>query len=96
VAAVEDALGSPERARAWLEAEHRQGIRRTESVKLLIDLYARGGELERAVELAAESTDLLSEEDARAVLAAAIQGGASSEATRLTAAIDQAYAKQPG
>jgi Zn-dependent protease len=95
VAAVEDALGSPERARAWLEAEHRQGVKRIESIKLLIDLYARAGELERAVDLAAESVDVLSEEDARAVLQAGLGGGASMEATRLAAAIERAYAKVP-
>jgi len=93
VAAVEDALGSPERARAWLEAERRQGIRRTESVKLLIDLYARGGELERAVDLATESLDVLSEEDARAVLAAGVGAGASNETARLAAAIEGKFAK---
>ncbi|HMJ53419.1 MAG TPA: site-2 protease family protein [Polyangiaceae bacterium] len=93
VAAVEDALGAPERARAWLEAERRQGVQRAESIKLLIDLYARAGELERAVGLAADSVDVLSEEDARAVLAAAIGGGASGEASRLAAAIERAYAK---
>ena len=95
VAAVEDALGSPERARAWLEAEHRQGVKRIESIKLLIDLYARGGELERAVDLATDSLDVLSETDARAVLAAAVAGGASGEASRLAAAIERAYAKEP-
>jgi Zn-dependent protease len=95
VAAVEDALGSPERARAWLEAEHRQGVKRIESIKLLIDLYARGGELERAVDLATDSLDVLSEADARAVLAAAVAGGASGEASRLAAAIERAYAKEP-
>jgi Zn-dependent protease len=93
VAAVEDALGSPERARAWLEAERRQGIQRPESIKLLIDLYARGGELERAVELAADSVEVLSEEDARAVLAAGLQGGAATGTERLAAAIERAYAK---
>jgi len=94
VAAVEDALGAPERARAWLEAERRQGIKRPESIKLLIDLYARAGELERAVDLAADSVDVLAEEDARAVLAAAIREGVSSEATRLAAAIESAYTKE--
>jgi Zn-dependent protease len=96
VAAVEDALGSPERARAWLEAERRQGIKRVESVKLLIDLYARGGELERAVDLATDSVDVLSEPDARAVLAAALQGGAATQAARLAAAIEQAYSNGSG
>jgi Zn-dependent protease len=93
IAAVQDALGSPEVARAWLESEHQRGIRRTESVKLLIDLYARGGELARAVDLATESLDVLSEEDARAVLAAGIKGGASSESARLTAAIEGKFVK---
>jgi hypothetical protein len=93
VAAVEDALGSPERARAWLEAERRQGIQRPESIKLLIDLYARGGELDRAVELAADSVDVLSEEDARAVLAAGLQGAAATATARLAAAIERVYAK---
>jgi Zn-dependent protease len=96
VAAVEDALGAPERARAWLEAERRQGVQRTESVKLLIDLYARSGELERAVDLAADAIDVLSEEDARAVLAAGVAGGASSETARLTAAIEKTFAKKSG
>ena len=95
VAALEDALGSPDRARAWLEAERRQGVKRTESAKLLIDLYAKGGELERAVEVATESLDVLSEQDARAVLAAAVRGGASVEAARLTSAIERAYAQGP-
>jgi Zn-dependent protease len=96
VAAVEDALGSPERARVWLEAERRQGVKRVESIKLLIDLYARGGELDRAVELATDSVDVLSEQDARAVLAAALEGGASVGAARLASAIERAYAKSPG
>jgi Zn-dependent protease len=95
VAAVEDALGSPERARAWLEAERRQGVKRVESTKLLIDIYARSGELERAVDLAADSVDVLSETDARAVLAAGTAGGASLESARLAAAIERAYAKSP-
>jgi Zn-dependent protease len=96
IAAVEDALGAPERARAWLEVERRQGVRRTESTKLLIDLYARAGELERAAELAAESLDVLTEEDARAVLAAARHGKAEKEAARLATAIDQAYGSLSG
>jgi Zn-dependent protease len=96
VAAVEDALGAPDRARAWLEAERRQGIRRTESVKLLIDLYARGGELENAVDLATDSLDVLTEEDARAVLAAGVQGGASVQTARLAAAIERKYPKPSG
>jgi Zn-dependent protease len=91
IAAVEDALGAPERARAWLEVERRQGVRRTESTKLLIDLYARAGELERATELASESLDVLTEEDARAVLAAARGGKAEKEAASLANAIEQAY-----
>ncbi|HMI88432.1 MAG TPA: site-2 protease family protein [Polyangiaceae bacterium] len=93
VAAVEDALGAPDRARAWLEAERRQGVKRIESIKLLIDLYARGGELERAAQVATESVDVLSEQDARAVLAAAVAGGASAEAAGLAAAIERSYAK---
>ena len=96
MAAVEDALGSPERARAWLEAERRQGVKRIESIKLLIDLYARDGDLERAVQLAADSVDVLSEQDARAVLAAAVEGGASVEAARLASAIERAYAPSDG
>jgi Zn-dependent protease len=95
IAAVEDALGAPDRARAWLEAERRQGVKRAESIKLLIDLYARGGELERAVELAAESIEVLSEQDVRAVLAAAVQGGVQLQAARLAAAIERSYGKEP-
>jgi Zn-dependent protease len=94
VAAVEEALGSPERARAWLEAERRQGVKRALSIKLLIDLYARGGELERAVDLATDSLDVLSETDARMVLAAAVAGGATHEASRLAAAIERTYGKE--
>jgi Zn-dependent protease len=96
VAAVQDALGSPDHARALLEAERRQGVKRRESIKLLIDLYARGGELERAVELAADSIELLSEQDARAVLAAAVEGGAAAEAARLASAIDRIYKPSTG
>jgi Zn-dependent protease len=96
IAAVEDALGAPERARAWLEVERRQGVRRTESTKLLIDLYARAGELEKATELAADSLDVLTEEDARAVLAAARAGNAEKEAGRLANAIEQAYGSLSG
>jgi Zn-dependent protease len=95
IAAVEDALGAPERARAWLEVERRQGVRRTESTKLLIDLYARAGELEHATDLAAESLDVLSEEDARAVLDAARGAKAEKEAARLALAIDAAFGQKP-
>jgi hypothetical protein len=93
IAAVEDALGSSERARAWLEAERRQGVRRTDSAKLLIDLYARAGELERAVDVATDSIDVLSEEDARAVYAAGISGGAANEAARLHLAIERVFGR---
>jgi hypothetical protein len=89
VAAVEDALGSPERARAWLEAERRQGIKRPESIKLLIDLYAREGDLERAVDTATEALDVLSRADAEAVLAAAVAGGASGAASRLKTRLEE-------
>lgn len=95
IAAVEDALGAPDRARAWLEVERRQGVRRNESTKLLIDLYARAGELDRAIEVTAESLDVLTEEDARAVLAAARNGNAEKEAARLATAIEIAFGGKP-
>ena len=91
IAALEDALGAPERARMWLEAERRQSVPRIESVKLLIDLHARQGDLEKAVDVATESLDVLSREDAEAVHAAGVSGGAKSQSARLRSALDERY-----
>jgi Zn-dependent protease len=82
-AALEDALGAPERARAWLEAGRQKGWRRADTTKLLIDLYARDGQIDRAVDVAGEDLDLLGRDDARTVMAAAMGEGAYRAAARL-------------
>jgi hypothetical protein len=84
-AALEDALGEPERARAWLEAVRQQGWRRPDTIKLLIDLYVRAGQTARATEVAAEELETLGRDDARAVLGAAMGGNAFRAAARLAA-----------
>jgi len=85
IAAVEDAAGSPTRARRVLEEARAAGFEAPEASKLLIDLLARDGDLERAVELAIEDAALLSRDDARAVLDAAMAAGATRAAARLAA-----------
>lgn len=85
VAAVEDAAGDPERARAILEEARRQGYRTVESSKLLIDLHARDGRIESAVDVAVEDADLLGRDDVRAVFTAAVESGAHRSAARLAA-----------
>lgn len=85
VAAVEDAAGDPTRARQVLEEARRQGYRTVESSKLLIDLYAREGRMEGAVDVALEDADLLARDDVRAVYEAAIESGATRVAARLAA-----------
>jgi Zn-dependent protease len=91
LAALEDALGSPERARARLEAERLQGVKQAASIKLLIDLYARDGQLSRAVELATEELETLGRDDARAVLSAALAQGAYVAAAALAARLVEVY-----
>ena len=86
-AALEDALGEPERARAWLEAVRQQGWRRPDTIKLLIDLYARAGQIARATEVAGEELETLGRDDARSVLSAAMGENAYRAAARLAARI---------
>lgn len=85
VAAVEDAAGASSRAKEILEEARRQGYRTVESSKLLIDLCAREGRLEAAVDVAVEDADLLSRDDVRAVIDAALDAGATRSAARLAA-----------
>ncbi|MBI2388230.1 MAG: hypothetical protein HYV09_01325 [Deltaproteobacteria bacterium] len=85
MAAVEDAAGDAGRARAILEEARRQGFRTIEAGKLLIDLYARDGRLEAAVDVAQEDADLLSRDEVHAVFQAAMDGGATRAAARVAA-----------
>jgi Zn-dependent protease len=82
-AVLEDALGAPERARALLEAGRQQGWKRSDTTRLLIDLYARDGQMARATDVATEELDVLSRDEARAVLSAAMAQGAHRSAAGL-------------
>jgi hypothetical protein len=86
-AALEDALGEPERARAWLEAVRQQGWKRSDTTKLLIDLYVRDGQMARAADVAIEELEVLGQDDARAVVSAAMAERAYRAAARLAAHI---------
>jgi Zn-dependent protease len=85
IAAVEDAAGDATRARNLLEEARKQGFRTPESSKLLIDLSARDGRLERAVDLALEDAHILNPDDVRAVQKAALEHGAPRGAAKLAA-----------
>jgi hypothetical protein len=89
LAAVEDALGNSERAAQLLERGRKAGTKTSESVKLLIDLHARRGDLARAAAIAAEEIDLLGPTDCRAVLEAAMKANETRSAADLAAAIDR-------
>ncbi len=91
LAAVEDALGSPESARARLEAARQHGLRDREATKLLIDLYARDGQLSRAAEVATEEIDTLGRDASRVVLDAAMAQGAYRSAALLAARLVEKY-----
>ena len=51
--------------------------------RLLVDLYARDGRLDRAVEIAIEDAAVLPHDDGRAVFAAALEGGQYRRAAAL-------------
>jgi Zn-dependent protease len=91
LAAVEDALGSPERASARLEAARQEGLKDVDAIKLLIDLYARDGQLSRAVDVAAQELEVLGREAASAVLAEAVTREAHVAAANLAARMFEVY-----
>jgi Zn-dependent protease len=91
LAVVEEALGSPTRARTILEAARRQGVRSTETTKLLIDLCAREGDLASATRIAIEDADMLGQADGRAVLSAAMSGSEHGSAAALAARLFELY-----
>jgi len=91
LAAVEDALGSPEAARARLETSRQQGVKDVDATKLLIDLYARDGQLSRAIGVATEELDVLGPHAGRAVLSEAMAKGAYEAAATLAARMFEAY-----
>jgi Zn-dependent protease len=86
-AAVEDAAGDPAKARAVLDEARRHGFRTGETAKLHIDLLARAGQLDAAVAIAEEDAGLLGPEALRAVVGAAIDGGAPRAAAGLAAKV---------
>ncbi len=83
VAVVEDAAGAPDRARGVLHAARDVGLKSPEMTRLLVDLYARDGRLDRAVEIAIEDAALLAHDDGRAVFAPALDGGQYRRAAAL-------------
>jgi hypothetical protein len=91
LAAVEESLGSPSRARTILEAARRQGVRSVETTKFLIDLCAREGDLASATRVAIEDADVLGQVDGRAVLSAAMSGSALDSAAELAARLFELY-----
>jgi tetratricopeptide (TPR) repeat protein len=82
-AAVEDAAGMQDRARAILVEARRQGFVTADATKLLVDLLARAGRLEEAVEVTHEDASILDPEEVRAVYRAALESGAPRAAARL-------------
>jgi len=93
-AAVEDAAGDPRRAREVLEEARRAGVWNGEMTKLLIDLYAREGNLERAVEVATEDVEHLGADELRAVVRAAIDGHAYRHAATLAGRLFEIHGAQ--
>ncbi len=93
VAAVEDAAGDPDSARRILEDARAQGFRTADAAKLLIDLHARAGRIERALEVADEDAPLLAADDLRAVYRAAIESGASRGAARIAARLFELHGR---
>ncbi|MGZ6087672.1 MAG: site-2 protease family protein [Polyangiales bacterium] len=85
LAAVEDAAGDPDRARAILEEARRRGFESQEATKLLVDLLARDGRIEGAVDVAHADAHLLEPEDVRAVEKVALDLNLPHAAARLAA-----------
>jgi Zn-dependent protease len=75
LAAVEDAAGHPRQALSVLLSARKIGLRAREMTKLLVDLYARQGELTRAMAIAIEDAPILTVDDLRAVIGAAADAG---------------------
>ena len=93
IAAVEDAAGDPSRARTVLEEARKQGYRTPEASKLLIDLSARDGRLERSIDLALDDADILNPDDVRAVQRAALETGSARGAARLAARLFELHGR---
>lgn len=93
VAAVEDAAGDANRARTILEEARKQGFRTPEASKLLIDLSARDGRLERSIDVALDDADVLDPEDVRAVQRAALESGSARGAAKLAARLFELHGK---
>lgn len=93
IAAVEDAAGDATRARMILEEARKQGFHTPEASRLLIDLSARDGRLERAIDLALEDAHTLAPDDVRAVQRAAVETGAARGAARLAARLFELHGR---
>ncbi|MEO7095506.1 MAG: hypothetical protein ABI175_19780, partial [Polyangiales bacterium] len=70
LAAVEDAAGESRRARDLLDEARRVGLRSPDMTRLHIDLYARDGKMSEVAAIAIEDVQILSADDARAIVAA--------------------------
>jgi len=93
MAAVEDAAGDPDSAQRILEDARAQGFRTGEAAKLLIDLHARRGRIERSIEVAHEDAALLAREDLHAVYSAAIESGATRGAAKIAARLFELHGR---
>ncbi len=93
VAAVEEAAGDVTRARQLLDEARGVGMRSPEMLKLHIDLYARDGRLADVARLTLEDLELLSYDDARAVLDALIGADEKILTVLLAARLFEVYGK---
>lgn len=91
LAAVEDAAGNRTGAVQILELARAQGLRQASMSKLLIDLYARAGDLARAAQLAAEDVIVLGPAQARRVLTALLESAEYRSAAALASRLFSAF-----
>ena len=87
LAAVQRALGLPDHASQTLERAHGNAPLHREAARLLVDLYAERGDLERAFITTLDLLAVLGPDDARLVLHALEQSGDLRNAARLSEAI---------
>ena len=93
LAAVEDAAGDARRALEILEEARRRGLRSADATKLLIDLRAREGRLADAAALAAEDAKILSLDETRMVLKAAMDSDEHRAAAELAGKLFEVHGK---
>ena len=87
LAAIEDTSGNTDRALMQLENARQTEALQPEALKLLIDLHARRGNLERACRVALKDLGVLAPSDVRLVLDAAFADRSVAAATELASAL---------